>query len=125
MSNRPLVTPDSVADLVYEAGAGVQYQLTGDCTRVMKRVTIGLDKQYSQIMSDEVMQEIDTESDRYWINVRMKAIEFITEGDDLPESYDDIDIEVMNRVIADFFRLRYAKAAPQISLSATTNEIQA
>ena len=122
--NNVLVTPENVNTLVYEAASGVHYQLTPECKRTMKRVTIALDRSYSEIMSREVVQNIDTESDSYWVNVRLDAIKAITDGDDIDSHMDEIDIEVMNRVISDFFRLRYAKAAPQISLLASTNEIQ-
>jgi len=117
-----IVTDDNLSDLVYEVREGIKYQFTPDCVRVMKRPFVETERQYSQIMAKEVVSEIDIESDKYWINVRIEAVLEVTEGDELPEG--GWTTEMLSRVISDFFRWRYAKAAPQMNLSALTNATQ-
>jgi hypothetical protein len=102
-----LVTDENIGDLVYPADAGVSYELMPGCVRTMKRATIGLDRKYTEELSKENPRQADYEADDYWVNLRLKVVEMITEGDAIPaDAKDDIDVQVMNRVLADFLRLR-------------------
>lgn len=117
-----VVTNENLSALVYEVEPGIQYKFTDDCTRTLKAPFIDTERAYSKLMAKENVQVVDTESESYWVNVRIEALMAITDGDDLPESGWSTDM--LNRVIADFFRYRYAKAAPQIPLLASTNATQ-
>jgi len=117
-----IVTDDNLSDLVYEVREGIKYQFTNDCVRVMKRPFVDTEREVSKILNREKVDEMDVESDRYWINVRLDAILVATEGDDIPDG--GWTINMLNTVVSDFFRWRYVKAAPQIDLLAQTNTTQ-
>ena len=120
---KPLITVENLETLPYRSEAGVRYEITPGCIRTMKEVTIGLDKAYSNLMATENAVSVDTEAGTYWSTVRLEAALMITDGD-TPENPDDIYIKIINRVVADFLRLRSLSLTKPGDLPVPTPETQ-
>ena len=107
-----LITEENVATEP-KFGEGTQYRISESCVRTALKPTFGLDRRFSEIMAKENTASLDTESDSYWVNCRLNAVLEVTGGDDLPEDLNEVSIQVVNRVIADFLRVRSFVAATQ------------
>lgn len=116
MSTTPLRITWENLDTEYDPRPGVEYEVADGCVRTLKRPLYDVDKQASVLMARENALSIEPDSDNYGPKIRLQVLEVITTGDKLPKDGKGVDMQIVGRVIADFFTFRIARPGKQSTL---------
>lgn len=96
-------------DSDYTPAPGTAYEVAPGCVRTLKRPVYNVVLAYDELLFKEDMTAGPNE-EGYVPKLRLEMLEVITDGDALPKDYAGVDLDVVGRVVADFFTFRIAKA---------------
>jgi phosphomannomutase len=113
------ITPENIDDLVYVPTTGTEYEIAPGVIRRLKKRTYGVQREFDALIGTESPAQTDPEADDYPEKVRMQCMIICTDGDEFMTVSDwssvseEIDLDVVGRVCADFFSLRLMRPRPQ------------
>lgn len=105
-----MITPENLASLDYIPESGTQYEVAKGCTRALKPRTYNVQRAFDAELSKENIHQVDPDADDYPETVRLKCLEICTDGDPLPENFEGVFLDVVGRLVADFFSLRILRS---------------
>ena len=103
MAESVRITSDNIKTKDYTPKPGVEYEVADGCIRTLLKPFNDVSIAYDEIMKDEDMSVVDPKKKGHYVNIRLAALDVITEGDPIPER---VDMEVVGRAVADFFTFR-------------------
>jgi len=107
------ITYENVDTAQYLARPGTEYEVADGCIRTLKRPFYDVDIAMSEVMQNEDITQTNPEGKGYSPKLRIEALAIITDGDPLPEGGKGVDLEIVGRVIVDFFTFRVYRGSKQ------------
>lgn len=115
-----MVTPENLSSLDYTPETGTEYQVSEGCVRTLKKRTYEVQRKFDSTLAKENIVQTDPEADDYPETVRIECLKICTDGDPLPKNLEGVDLDIVGRLVADFFSLRILRQRPR-SASSQTN----
>lgn len=113
------ITPENWLTIEYVPETGTEYEIApgvdgkSPVIRRLRARTWDVQRPFDELISKENVLQADPLQNDYPENVRMKAMLICTEGDELPEDYAGVNLDIVARVCADFFSLRHVRMRKQ------------
>lgn len=108
MNTTPLrITPDNLDSLEYVPETGTEYEVAPGVVRRLRERTYGVQRAFDAKLAEEKPDVFDPSKEGYYEPIRIECMKICTEGDDFDE--DDLNLNIVARVAADFFSLRFMK----------------
>lgn len=116
MSEKPLITYQNLRTEAYIPEPGVRYEVADGCIRTLKRPFIEVDEEASRLIQKDKELSFNPDDEHYSPRIRIEVMKAVTDGDPIPET--GIDLQVVGRVVADFFTFRIPTGAKPPASSA-------
>lgn len=117
-----MITPENLASLDYTPETGTQYQVAEGCIRSLKKRTYDVQRAFDSALAKENVTQVDPTADDYPENVRIECLEICSDGDPLPKNLAGVDLDIVGRLVADFFSLRILRSKPRSAASQINGE---
>lgn len=109
--DKTVVTSENLRTLEYVPETGTSYEVAPGVFRYLKARTYGVQREFDAELAKEKPTEFDPAAEGYPEPIRISCMEICTTGDDFDR--EELDLDVVYRLCADFFSLRVPKLKPQ------------
>lgn len=110
------ITPNNLETLEYIPKTGTEYEVAPGVVRRLLGRTYGIQRAFDAKLAEEDPNQFDPSKEGYYEPIRIECMRICTDGDEIPDE-ELLNLDVVARVAADFFTLRFLKPKPQSSLS--------
>lgn len=117
-----MITAENLGSLDYTPESGTEYQVSEGCVRRLKKRTYDVQRAFDSALAKENIVQTDPNADDYPENVRIECLKICSEGDPLPKDLKGVDLDIVGRMVADFFSLRILRQRPRSASSQTNGQ---
>lgn len=93
----------------YVPSPGLEYEVAEGCVRKTKPPFYDVQLAFDKLLFKEDLTAAPGD-EGYVPTIRIQALEVISDGDKLPKGYKGVDMDIVGRMIADFFSFRLLRA---------------